>query len=70
MKIKFYGEVKDRFGKEVSLSITKNDNIARCIDCIKPGFLKYVLESMRNGVEFFIYSSDLDKVVFPEDSGP
>ena len=67
MKIKFYGEVKDRFGKEVSLSITKNDNIARCIDCIKPGFLKYVLESMRSGVEFFIYSPDLDKVVFPED---
>ena len=67
MKIKFYGEMQKLFGKEVSLSITEHDNIARCLDCIKPGFLKYILNSLKNGTEFYMYSPDLDKVVFPED---
>jgi len=67
MKIRFYGEMKDRFGDEVSLSITENDNLPRSLDCIKPGFLSYLFESLRKGTEFYLYSSDLDKVVSPQD---
>ena len=67
MKIKFYGELEKLFGKQVTLSLTKHDNIARCIDTVKPGFLKYLFKSLRNGTEFYLYSRDLDKVIGPED---
>ena len=64
MKIKFNGEMKELFGAEVSLSITKNDNLPRCLDCIKPGFLKYIIESIKKGTEFFIYHTYMLCLVF------
>jgi predicted phage tail protein len=45
-----HGILKDKFGESFYMNATKYADIINCIDCNRPGFKKFLLESYQQGV--------------------
>tara|TARA_B100001245_G_C22893609_1_gene430816 strand:- start:4759 stop:5496 length:738 start_codon:yes stop_codon:yes gene_type:complete len=53
-KVYLIGEIEKRFGSEFSMNANSYADILKCIDCNRPGFRQYLLESHEKGVDFTI----------------